>query len=111
MGTSKNKPSFEFCAEECGVRTILPFGMHLRVEQPVWQFGVFLLYCLPRLFFCSVVKRIEVKMGENTKNHAIDSWKMQCSWLNCTQIVLGVKNAEIECISACCDALPLPTDQ
>ena len=111
MGTSKNKPSFEFCAEECGVLKILPLGMHLRIEQPVWQFSVFRLCCLPWLFVCSVVKRIEVKMGENTKNRAIDSWKTQCRWLNCTQIVLGVKNAEIECISACCDALPLPTDQ
>ena len=111
MGTSKNKPSFEFCAKECGVLKILPFGMHLRVEQPVWQFDIFRLCCLPWLFVFSVVKRIEVKMGENTKNCAIDSWKMQCRWLNCTQIMLGVNNAEIECISACCDALPLPTYQ
>ena len=37
MGTSKNKPSFEFCAEECGVLKILHIGMHLRIEQPVWQ--------------------------------------------------------------------------
>ena len=35
MSTSKNKPSFELCAEECGVLKILPLGMHLRVEQPV----------------------------------------------------------------------------
>ena len=70
---------------------ILPLGMHLQVEQPVWQFGVFCLCRLPWLFVCRVVKRIEVKMGENTKNRAIDSWKTQCRWLNCIQIVLGVK--------------------
>ena len=50
MSTSKDKPSFEFCAEEFGVLKILPLGMHLRVEQPVWQFGVFRLCCPPWLF-------------------------------------------------------------
>ena len=50
MATSKKKPLFEFCAKERGVLKILPLGMHLRVEQPIWQFGVFRLRCLPWLF-------------------------------------------------------------
>ena len=36
MATSKNKPSFEICAKECGVLEILPLRMHLQDEQPVW---------------------------------------------------------------------------
>ena len=54
---------------------------------------------------------MEVKTSESTKNRTIDSWKTQCRWLNCTQIVMGVKIADIECVSACCDAQPLPTGQ
>lgn len=35
----------------------------------------------------------------------------RCRWLNCTQIVLGVRIAGIEGTIVCCEVRLLPTDQ